>query len=94
MLSIYKHIFEARGKAMLTDIVFIYLAKAFDKVSHFKLLNKIKLNGISENVFDFLKSSLSDRKQRVKTGINNIYSDYSDVISGVPHGSIIGPLLL
>ena len=83
--------YETRDAFLISDIAYIDLAKAFDKVSHSKLLNKLSYYGVSGNLYKWLKSYLLDRKQRVK--INDSYSNFSPVISGVFQGSVIGPLL-
>ena len=91
LISFYKKIYEARDTFLISDIAYIDLAKAFDKVSHSKLLHKLSYYGVSGNLYKWLKSYLLDRKQRVK--INDSFSNFSPVISGVPQGSVIGPLL-
>ena len=71
--------------------VFLDISKAFDKVWHEGLIFKLKQNGIRGNLLNFFISYLSDRHQRV--GINGSYSEYSKIESGVPQGSVLGPLL-
>ena len=71
--------------------VFLDISKAFDKVWHEGLIFKLKQNGIRGNLLDFFVSYLNDRHQRV--GINGSYSEYSKIQSGVPQGSVLGPLL-
>ena len=82
LIYFYKHIYEARYVFLISDIAYIDLSKAFDKVSHSKLLHKLSYYGISGNLYKWLKSYLLDRKQRVK--INDSFSNLSPVISGVP----------
>ena len=72
------------------DTVYIDFAKAFDTVSHRKLLYKLTKYGISGNILQWFSSFLSNRRQRVKIG--DVYSSYSNVSSGVPQGSCTGPL--
>ena len=72
--------------AMLVD-----LSKAFDCLPHRLLLAKLSAYGLSNDSCHLLMSYLSERKQRVKIG--NARSSWSEIIKGVPQGSILGPLL-
>ena len=76
---------------LLVDCIFINFKKAFDSVCHNKLLIKLAAYGISGNLLGWIKSFLSDRKQHVC--VNNCFSDWSDVSSSVPQGSVLGPIL-
>ena len=67
--------YEARDAFLISDIAYIDLAKAFDKVSHSKLLHKLSYYGVSGNLYKWLKYYLLDRKQRVK--INDSFSNFS-----------------
>lgn len=71
--------------------MFLDISKAFDKVWHDGLLFKLKQNGVSGNLLNFFHSYLENRKQRVV--INGFSSEYSVIESGVPQGSVLGPLL-
>ena len=71
--------------------VFLDISKAFDKVWHDGLIFKLTQNGISGNLLLFFKNYLQNRKQRVV--INSSASNYSSIESGVPQGSVLGPLL-
>ena len=71
--------------------VFLDISKAFDKVWHEGLIFKLKQNGVSGNLLNLFGNYLHNRKQRVV--LNSCYSDYSDIESGVPQGSVLGPLL-
>ena len=68
--------------------VFLDMSKAFDKVWHEGLLFKLRING---KLINLLKSYLSNWKQRVL--INGSESDWGQIESGVPQGSVLGPLL-
>ena len=71
--------------------VFLDISKAFDKVWHEGLIFKLKQNGVRGNLLSFFVSYLNNRHQHV--GINGSYSEYSKILSGVPQGSVLGPLL-
>ena len=68
------------------------ISKAFDTstVSHGVLLNKVRSVGITGILWTWFKDYLSNRYQRVT--INNYYSNLLPAVSGVPQGSILGPL--
>jgi len=74
-----------------TDIIYFDFKKAFDSVSHPKLLIKLKSYGLDGKLFQWLNNFLSNRRQLVT--INNAISDQIDVTSGVPQGSVLGPTL-
>ena len=67
------------------------MVKAFDKMSHLKLLYRLDYYGIRRNVHNWLASYLSNRIQCIK--VIKTYSNYLHVTSGIPQGSVIGPLL-
>ena len=71
--------------------IFIDLHKAFDTVNHGILLKKLEHYRIRDNMLDWFRSYLSDRKQYVD--INGKSSDLLDITCGVPQGSVLGPLL-
>ena len=73
------------------DILYTDFAKAFDKVLHRKLLCKVWSYGIIGRIHKWLSAFLYNRKQRVVMG--EILSEWVNVLSGVPQGSVLGPLL-
>ena len=75
-----------------TDVIYFDFAKAFDTVSHDLILNKLKSQySIDGTLLKFFTEYLRNRKQRVI--LDNVISESVDVLSGVPQGSILGPLL-
>ena len=73
------------------DVIYLDFRKAFDTVPHGRLLEKLKGYGIVGNVIKWIKAFLSGRSQKVK--INDSLSTQADVLSGIPQGSLLGPIL-
>ncbi|MEC8568518.1 MAG: reverse transcriptase family protein, partial [Pseudomonadota bacterium] len=73
------------------DVIYMDIAKAFDSVSHVKLIKVITSYGIDKNLTNWLNEFLKNRTQRVCIG--KTVSQPVKVVSGVPQGGVIGPLL-
>ena len=76
---------------MNTDVIYFDFRKAFDSVSHVKLLSKLPAYGISGCLLNWISAFLTNRSQVVK--FKNSCSCPVSVSSGVPQGSVLGPTL-
>jgi hypothetical protein len=72
-------------------VAYIDFAKAFDSVCHSKLLFKLSNMGINGSLYNIIQSYLDSRTQQVR--IDNCFSSIINIVSGVPQGSVFGPLL-
>ena len=72
-------------------IIYADLRKAFDTVPHRRLIEKCRSYGLTDQIITWLESFLKGRKQKVL--LNGASSKWEDIKSGVPQGSVLGPLL-
>ena len=73
------------------DVILLDFSKAFDTVPHRRLLAKLRAYGFDGLTLKWIEAFLKERRQRVVQG--EIVSDWVEIFSGVPQGSVIGPLL-
>ena len=79
------------NKRSQVDVAVLDFAKAFDKVPHQRLIKKLEYYNLNPKVVGWIKSFLSDRTQRVV--VDGYTSAEAPVLSGVPQGTVLGPLL-
>ena len=91
LLDTYYYICKSLDKREQIDLITIDFAKAFDRVNHNLLLQKLRVIGVPESLINILCIWLSNRYQIVRVGAS--LSEPLPVLSGVPQGSILSPLL-
>ena len=74
-----------------TDVIYLDYAKAFDKVDHQLLIQKLRIYGLHPDAIQWISSFLTDRTQSVV--VNGAHSFIAIIISGVPQGTVLGPIL-
>ena len=92
MLCFLEEITKCIDEGTPEDIIYLDFQKAFDKVPHQRLLLKLKTHGIGDVITDWIEQWLTDRRQRVV--VDGEVSNWKSVLNGIPHGSVLGPLLL
>lgn len=91
LVNISDNILNAQDKKLATALVLLDFSKAFDSVDHSLLCAKLGYYGLNNITVSFFQSYLNGRTQSVRTRVGNSSSEL--VRSGVPQGSILGPLL-
>ena len=91
LLNHFENIISRLEELNNVDVIYLDFAKAFDKVDHSILMEKLRILGIQGTLYVWIESFLRNRKQKVM--VNGFLSDPVLVKSGVPQGSVLGPLL-
>ena len=93
LLSIVEQIRSKLDNKTFSCGVFVDLEKAFDTVNHKILISKLDHYGIRGKANNWIKSYLTNRTQTSQIVTNGFKSSNLNITCGVPHGSILGPLL-
>ena len=91
VVTVCQDIADSLDEGVRTDAIIIDFSKAFDLVPHDRLLTKIAASGVDLRVVVWVKEFLLGRSQRVR--VDGQLSEEVRVTSGVPQGSVLGPLL-
>lgn len=91
MLECTEHWSKCLDNKRCVDICYVDFKAAFDSVCHSKLIHKLTCLGITGNLLTWFSNFLLLRKQCVK--VNNCVSTFVDVISGIPQGTVLGPIM-
>ena len=91
LISLVHDITKSLEAGHQIDMILLDFSKAFDKVPHQRLLHKLNFYGVRNNTLRWIGSFLKDRSQNVV--LEGEHSSKAPVLSGVPQGTVLGPLL-
>src|SRR6218665_302265 len=91
LLDFFEEVYDELDTNNQVDLVCLDFAKAFDEVHHKRLIRKMQACGVQGSILQWITKWLTNRRQRVR--IRGKDSNWINITSGVPKGSVLGPLL-